>query len=458
MALGKKIKIHETILPMSETQRLRELPYLMVKLVAGARIQIGAEGHPELVAVTWNGQIERYHLDDVDLANLIAAEFFKEIVEAGGEQKLVDATMLLRIHAFAAKRLETKLTKPSNLTKVICLKDRTGSGYWRMVMPTRYLDPTKFDFTITETGVGYDRLLEYDVVFMQRNHTWEEYYLVERLKIANKKIVYDIDDDIFHISPSNAQAFHRIGEDEQAAAIGIMRLVDVITTPSEFIKETFGFASKTVVIPNALDLSDDWPDEARWGSPEPNLRRILWAGSSSHSADWQLFIEPLDAILKHYNTSKEGFKVNLLILGYLPPVIQNLIAERDWWNNHVEYQPFTAVETYISLMKKIRADVGIVPLENIPFNASKSPLKWIEYSACGIPTVASKVPPYTQVIKHGVNGFLADGNKEVIEAIDYALRFDKTDKLGMLGAARQAINDHYDIRKVVSQWKNVLTK
>ena len=51
---------------------------------------------------------------------------------------------------------------------------------------------------------------------------------------------------------------------------------------------------------------------------------------------------------------------------------------------------------------------GLAPLEDTPFNRAKSDLKFLEYSALGLPTVASRVTPYLGIDAHG--GVLADNS------------------------------------------------
>ena len=451
-------KVCRKITRMTPEMRVRKLPYLVVKLLTGARMQHNAEGSDEVVAVTWQGDVDRFHVEDAEIAEEISKDIFQEYFHSTGYGSVIDIQGAMKAHGIASDRLRRMAEEASTgrRYRIACLKDTSGSGYWRMVVPSHYIS-SRYAMDITETGMSFEQLMDYDVVYMQRNHTWAEYYLVERLKEAGKIVVYDIDDDIYHIPPHNVQAFHRMGEDQQAAATAIMGLADYITTPSAVIQKQFGFEAKTIVIPNAVDLADGWPSQEHWGSPEKGVRRILWQGSASHAQDWMLFVEALDNVLRKHNMSKKkDFEVRLLILGYLPPVVQQLVETKTWWSGHVEYQPFVATETYIQTIKGIRADVGIAPLEDIPFNHAKSPLKFCEYSAIGVPVVASDVEPYSSVVQNGVSGFLVGDTKSVEDALEYALSFDKDDKLSMVGAARKKVREDFNIMKVAKIWETVL--
>ncbi|TRX20890.1 glycosyltransferase family 4 protein [Flavobacterium franklandianum] len=51
-------------------------------------------------------------------------------------------------------------------------------------------------------------------------------------------------------------------------------------------------------------------------------------------------------------------------------------------------------------------DIGIMPLENTPWELGKCAYKLIQYMGCGVPVVASAVGMNIDVIDEGVNGFL----------------------------------------------------
>lgn len=64
----------------------------------------------------------------------------------------------------------------------------------------------------------------------------------------------------------------------------------------------------------------------------------------------------------------------------------------------------------------LRFDIGLVPLNDIPFNHAKSNIKGLEYVASGIPYVASNVPEYAVLANQGV-GTLATTPMEWREAL-----------------------------------------
>jgi hypothetical protein len=62
--------------------------------------------------------------------------------------------------------------------------------------------------------------------------------------------------------------------------------------------------------------------------------------------------------------------------------------------------PLCPISHYTELFKPI--DIGIIPLNNVPFNHAKSFIKGLEYAAAGIPFVASYSPEYEYLAEMGI--------------------------------------------------------
>ncbi len=60
------------------------------------------------------------------------------------------------------------------------------------------------------------------------------------------------------------------------------------------------------------------------------------------------------------------------------------------------------------MMKNLSWDVGIAPLEDTIFNRCKSDIKFLDYSALGVPGIYSRVPSYKETIHHLETGYLVE--------------------------------------------------
>jgi len=445
-------RVHGKGSPIPPDMKLELLPYSITKVCTGGQVITNFHGRKDLVAINWNDKAEIMNVEDFDIVKKISDAIWEDFIKAKNlYPSLGSLPTGLMIHQQAQKRLKDLLEpKYGGKKRVMFIKDTSGCGYWRMVVPMRYMDLSDVYFDMCENEVTYEYLLEYDTIVVQRLHQWREYYTIDRLKRTrpNLRIVYDIDDDIFNI-PSSNPASRLLRNDECEAARGIMSIADVITTTTEVLKQSLGFPEKTVVIPNAIDLEDGYPSE--WRGSADEYKRILWQGSPTHQEDWEQCFSAVNRIIQDMPN------VRLLIMGMLPTSVKQAVDSDDtpWWDGRVEYMDFKDVETYVSLTKTIRADVGIAPLTTSKFNSCKSALKWMEFTAIGIPTVASNASPYKEAITSGETGILANTEEEWYDALKALLQSD--DKCcDMVRAAVDTINEKHDAKSVADDWKRTI--
>jgi len=89
-------------------------------------------------------------------------------------------------------------------------------------------------------------------------------------------------------------------------------------------------------------------------------------------------------------------------------------------------------------------DAGIMPLPDEPFERGKCGYKLIQYMAAGLPVVASPVGANTQIVEHGVNGFLAETTGDWFEWLD-TLRRDPALRGRMGAAGRRKVEAAYSL-------------
>ncbi|NHQ59223.1 glycosyltransferase family 4 protein [Chlorobium sp. BLA1] len=90
-------------------------------------------------------------------------------------------------------------------------------------------------------------------------------------------------------------------------------------------------------------------------------------------------------------------------------------------------------------------DIGIMPLVDAPFERGKCGYKLIQYMACGLPVVASPVGVNSDIVEHGVNGFLADTAEEWVRSLSLLLE-DKELRRRMGHAGRLKVEKEFCIQ------------
>lgn len=236
-----------------------------------------------------------------------------------------------------------------------------------------------------------------DVLVFERTSTPETFEDLRRYKAAGKFIVYDIDDNIWNLNPANPAYDYYSRETTKEVVAASLRLADVVTVSTPPLADVVSKFNRNVrTIPNYLP-DDHWQLKRKNDGP----LTIGWAGSTTHWADLKIVAGLIEQVLDEY------------------PMVEFAVAGMGSYPfaDHPRIKKLEAVklEEYPKLLAGF--DLAIAPLTDDSFNACKSDLKFLEYSALGIPVVASKVPAYEDSVVHGVNGFLARNQKDWLKQL-----------------------------------------
>lgn len=424
--------------------RKRLLPSIITRIILGARAITPWHSREDVAVLEDVYGATKLSIQDFMLAQSVAEKIVKEL----GLQRVVPAHQILAVRDRAQDIMESMEDERAGKCGIIMLKDQGGCGHWRMVLPARHMDRTGIYIDVTGGAVDFDHLLEYDTIFVQRVHNWDSVEVLRRLKGGGKRIIYDIDDDIFAI-PEDNPASKAFGRSEQMAAVECMKLSDVVTVSTSVLQDRLAqmLNRSPVVVPNAIDPDDNWVPTPMTGSPD-EWKRIFWQGSNTHDEDWGECFEAVDQIMR------ERKDVRLVVLGFLPSLVRAKVDEPHW-AGRVEFMGPMPPEAYFRLIKHIRGEVGLAPLRHNWFNWAKSNIKWIENAMTGFPTVASDVQPYCDTIREGEDGFLCSSTEEWFDAIKTCLDDERT-RRGMVENARRRIRAEFNIKTVSNTWRNLL--
>jgi hypothetical protein len=311
-----------------------------------------------------------------------------------------------------------------------------AAAFYRMKLPLEELAKRDgFEVTFADAGddghpprITLADLAGYDVIVAQRWNKHTGLGVWRRARTPYSRLVFDLDDDLWNITPENWAAYQLYGRPEIRDAVEhsaeVSDLVTVSTPPLAGMLRQFNPA--VTVLPNCV------PD---WALELPRMRRdrprVGWGGGAGHGIDLsELAVSPVRRFLRRF----PGWDLQL-----------NGWDCRDTFQapaGRVFHAPWVPVwkqprEFYAA----IDFDIGIAPLYPTAFARSKSAIKVIEYGARGIPSVASDIEPYRDVITHGTDGFLVKRDHEWLAylsllASDDALR----EKMG--AAAREMAARH----------------
>ena len=168
----------------------------------------------------------------------------------------------------------------------------------------------------------------------------------------------------------------------------IMGLADLVTTTTKPLAAVFAErgARAVAVLPNCIDLNVWKPISI----PHDGIR-MGWQGGFSHYEDLMVLKDVLPDL-------PDG--VVPVVSGWTPPVLASLCGGR------LESHGWVHIEAHPYKQAMLALDFAVIPLVDNEFNACKSAIKWVEYSALGVPVVASNVGPYAAEIVDGETGLL----------------------------------------------------
>jgi glycosyltransferase involved in cell wall biosynthesis len=162
-----------------------------------------------------------------------------------------------------------------------------------------------------------------------------------------------------------------------------------------------------------------------------------FSGSRAHDLDLDLVAGVLANLLE------SDSRLQLYLGGYtsLPASLADL-------GDRITFLGFMSYHAYLEHLAAM--DIHIVPLLIDRFNACKSGIRYLEASMCNVPTVASTVGQFTEMIDDGVTGFLCSTPEDWQQALT-ELTENPQRRLAMAQAARLSVlashslsNERYD--------------
>ncbi|UCD42029.1 MAG: glycosyltransferase [Chloroflexota bacterium] len=253
-------------------------------------------------------------------------------------------------------------------------------------------------------NVSPDLVTEADLVVIQRDFPrfWPDYkQVISEARYYGKPVLYDLDDLLVEMPGEHSHAGDYMGE--LLAMLHAILNADMVTASSNSLVEYLSELNpNTRLVKNYLN-DDLWQIKtSRVGDREDRKVLIGYMGGQTHQADLTL-VE--DILLRICENAEE--EVRLRFWGVQPPPKLMESPFTEWIDiNQEEYAAFA------EFFSQQDCDIFIAPLRDNEFNRAKSSLKFLEYSALGIPGVYSKLPPYEGIIQNGVNGFLAENVDE----------------------------------------------
>lgn len=264
------------------------------------------------------------------------------------------------------------------------------------------------------------RVQDFDVIYIFRESSLIGPAWFERLvKLRGRPMAYDFDDAVWVANPSSFNgwfSFLKMAGKTRTSC----RLATHVMAGNPYLAE---YAKKvnaqTTVVPTTIDLEKYTLQPRR----EADVPVIGWSGSFSTVA----YLDTIKSALQQL-AQTERFQLRVIgTSNYQVPGIDVLSLP---WRAESEVEDLRPI------------DIGVMPLVDDDFSRGKCGLKALQYMALGIPPVVSPVGVNTEIVRDGVNGFLAPSDDDWIAALRKLLRDpDLRQKMGE--AARKTVEIRY---------------
>jgi len=337
--------------------------------------------------------------------------------------------------------------KQRNTIKIMVYVGVLNVAYYRIFTPLMELVKNRrYDIRMSTVLSSQDDIDWADIIWFERCTDKNIIREASRAKKLGKKIIFDTD-DLMHGLPMHHPMKRNIENSRYLPNMDELCLIcDLITVSTPYLAELYEkkYGVPVAVLPNCIRI-EDYECSLKYKSNQGIS--IGWSGSATHFEDLQL-VTP--ALVKLFSKYENIFLTTLNYCGVeITPYRDAFEGIPDQRRIGINGTHPHLVYGYMNMM-----DIGIAPLLDNDFNRAKSNVKFMEYSLCGTPTVASDLDPYRNEGKHidlvnDYNGWV-DRIEELI--CDKELR-------SRLGAnARKWVLEKYDIRNNIDKWNSVFKK
>jgi hypothetical protein len=198
------------------------------------------------------------------------------------------------------------------------------------------------------------------------------------------------------------------------------------------------------VIRNSVDAAAFVPEGPRPDGPT----RLVWYGLPTRERDYTGAPLLIGERASYCRAGVQDHRARLRTVYIGAHPLAPSSAQRMRAAGFDEIRPLANQDKWPRTLAASYPEIGVAPLIVNAFASCKSELHWMEYAACGAPTVAERFRgggPY-DCIREGVDGLLAHGRQEWSDAIGRLAREPQL-RADIGGAARERVIREYDPRQ-----------
>lgn len=338
----------------------------------------------------------------------------------------------------------SKLTELGYDVKVGEFGWKEGEGF--VVVPTwqRLFAGNRDIIKVDGTDIQYEGNLDVVIFKLWMQKEANEY--IAKAREYGQTIIIDID-DWFDGLPTTNIAFWTSHPDKDANwnrnhMLGTYSKVNGLITSTQFLQDKYSQRNKNCyLVRNSLDPNNFIKRyDAAYNKPVIGWVGIMiWRSGDIETMQGWLgqFLDKHDLMFHHSGINLED------------PKEFAKIAKID--ENRLQGITGASPENYGNILTPF--DIGLVPLNTMPFNEAKSSLKGIEYAFTGIPFIASDTYEYRLLSEQGVGNVAAKPMqwlKHLERLIDPEVRKAEAER------GYNVVMEKYNLNQRVHEWANAI--
>jgi len=275
------------------------------------------------------------------------------------------------------------------------------------------------------------RLADYDLVFNQK--CLVSLSLARSIISNSRRTLFDFDDAIY-TRPGRPYRWPTAFKVKRRLHLWLRR-ADVVTTSSHYLAEYAArYSSKVTILPMTVD-TDLWHPAEEHRHADETV--IGWAGAPVNLPNLNRLEPVLRTLLDRYPS------VRLAVFSGQRPELQC----------RYDYYPFAPGAEY-GFIRSL--DIGLLPLPDEPYTLGKSPIKAIQYLACGVPVVGEIHGGAPAEIVTPDNGIAVHSEQEWLQALEKLIQ-DRALRQSLGAAGRRLVLQRHNRHTVAEQVYRVMT-
>ena len=285
-----------------------------------------------------------------------------------------------------------------------------------------------------------------DVAVFCRNTEYRDLIYLYELKKLGKRVIYEIDDNFFELPLDTPVGYYHRNYMRLYVVKRFLELSDEVRVYSKIIQEIALKYNKNVFLINSYFDSQLLKNMTHNGGNEKI--KIVYPTNrlDSPSLEQLLFkvIKKINELYKH--------KIEFHFWGKTKPKFL------DEFNNAVMHQPILNYEQFILYFYSQQFDIGLAPLMEGRFYASKTNNKYREFGGCAIAGIYPNLPPYSDCIISKKNGILVENHEDNwVEALCLLIENAHL-RQNIVDDAKADVLINYSFQKAVTQMMTSLEK